>query len=122
MFQFHDEFAEAIAEGIWLDAADPAQPFGLPAQHPLAELPHDLPGERFLSPSGIQRELRRSPRAPSELLGRSHLCSQRLYQFDLVLDGRTSEGASIWLRTRNGLTTSRLARPWPSGNWPGSVA
>lgn len=27
VFQFHDEFAEAIAEGIWLDAADPAQPF-----------------------------------------------------------------------------------------------
>lgn len=38
--------------------------------------------------------------------------SQRVWQFDLILDGRTREGASIWLRTRNGLTTSRLVRPW----------
>lgn len=115
VFQFHDEFAEAIAEGIWLDAPDPSRPFDRPAQHPLDPLPGSLPGERFLSPSGIEWELRRSPRADNELSNGSHLCSQRVCQFDLVLDGRTSEGASIWLRTRNGLTTSRFVRPWPSG-------
>jgi hypothetical protein len=26
VFQFHDEFVEAIAEGIWLDATDPCRP------------------------------------------------------------------------------------------------
>lgn len=28
------------------------------------------------------------------------------------LDVTSGAGASIWLRTRNGLTTSRLVRPW----------
>jgi len=115
VFAFHDELVEAIAEGIWLDVADPSRPFGRPERHPLDRLPASLPGERFLSPSGIQWELRRSPRADSELINGSHLCSQRVWQFNLILDGSTSEGASIWLRTRNGLTTSRLVRPWPAG-------
>lgn len=114
MFQFHDEFVEAIVQGIWPDAADPSRPFDRPAQRPLALLRGSLPGERHVSPSGIEWELRRSPRTGSELINGSHLCSQRVWQFNLILDGRTSEGASIWLRTSNGLTTSRLIRPWPS--------
>jgi hypothetical protein len=115
VFQFHDEFVEAIAQGIWLDAADPSRPFTRPAQHPLAPLPDSLPAETHVSPSGIEWELRRSPLTDSELTNGSHLCSQRVWQFNLILDGRSSEGASIWLRTRNGQTTSRLTRPWPSG-------
>jgi hypothetical protein len=115
VFQFHDEFVEAIAEGSWLGVADRSRPFGRPAQHPLDQLPSSLPCERFLSPLGIEWELRRSPRADSELIDGSHLCSQRVCQFNLILDGRTNEGASIWLRSRNELTTSRLVRPWPAG-------
>jgi len=42
-FQFHDEFAEAVAEGIWLDLADPARPYGRPARHPLANWTPDFP-------------------------------------------------------------------------------
>jgi hypothetical protein len=34
----------------------------------------------------------RSPRADSELTNGSHLCSQRFWQFNLILDGRSSEG------------------------------
>jgi hypothetical protein len=115
VFEFHDEFVEAIAEGIWLDAADRSRPFDRPAQHPLDQLPISLPSERFVSPSGSAWELRRSPRSDSELIEGSHLCSQRVCQLNLILDGRTSEGASIWLRSRSGLTTSRLVRPWPTG-------
>jgi hypothetical protein len=115
VFQFHDEFVEAIAQGIWLDAVDPSRPFDRPAQHPLAPLPDSLPAETHVSPSGIEWELRRSPRTDSDLTNGSHLCSQRVWQFNLILDGRSSEGASIWLRTRNGQTTSRCTRPWPSG-------
>ena len=114
-FQFHDEFAEAIAEGIWLDIADPARPYGRPARHPLAELDPGLPCEGFWSASGIEWELRRAPGPDAELVHDSRLCSQRLYQLNLVLDGRSREGASIWLRTRNGHTISRFIRPWPAG-------
>ncbi|HUB40101.1 MAG TPA: hypothetical protein VMA72_14720 [Streptosporangiaceae bacterium] len=115
VFQFHDEFVEAIARGIWLDTADPSRPFDRPTQHPLAPLPDSLPGERHLSPSGIEWELRRCARTDSELANGSHLCSQRVWQFDLILDGRSTEGASIWLRTRYGRITSRFIRPWPAG-------
>ena len=115
IFQFHDEFAEVIAEGIWFDLPDPARPYARPAPHPLAELDPGLPCEQFRSASGIGWELRRSPRPDAELVHDSRLCSQRLYQLNLVLDGRSREGASIWLRTRNGHLTSRLIRPWPGG-------
>jgi len=40
------------------------------------------------------------------------LCSQRLYQFNLVLDGQSRESASVWLRTVDGRTTTRMERPW----------
>lgn len=115
VFQFHDEFAEAIAEGIWLDIADPGRPYDRPSGHPLAELDPSLSCERFGSASGIEWELRRVPRSDAELVRDSRLCSQRLYQLNLVLDGRSREGASIWLRTRNSHTISRFMRPWPAG-------
>ncbi len=51
----------------------------------------------------------------SELITGSRLCSQRLYQFNLLLDGDGRESASIWLQTRNGRTVSRLVGPWPVG-------
>jgi hypothetical protein len=115
VFEFHDEFIEAIAEGIWLDVADRSRPFDRPAWHPLDQLPGGLPAQRFVSSSGIEWELRHSPRTDNELADGSHLCSQRVWQLDLILDGRTREGASIWLRSRNGLTTSRLVRRRPGG-------
>jgi hypothetical protein len=115
VFQFHDEFAEAIAEGIWLDTADPAQPYARPARHPLAALDPGVACERFRSASGIEWELRRAPGPDADLVRGSQLCSQRLYQFNLIRDGRSREGASIWLRTRNSRLTSRFIRPWPAG-------
>lgn len=115
VFWFHDEFAEAIAEGIWLDIADPSRPYARPARHPLAELDPGLPGERFRSAPGIEWEVRRSPGPDQDLISGSRLCSQRLYQLNLLLDGHSREVASIWLRTRNGRTVSRLTRRWPGG-------
>lgn len=115
-FWFHDQFAEAIAEGIWLDIADPARPWARPAWHPLAELDPGLPSRLVRSAAGIDWELRRAPRPHADLVRDSQLCSQRLYQLNLMLDGRSREGASIWLRTRNGQLTSRLIRPWPGGD------
>jgi hypothetical protein len=114
-FAFHDEFVEAIAGGIWFDVADSARPFARPDQHPLARLDPGTDRERFRSPSGIEWALRRAARGDADLVRDSRLCSQRIYQINLLLDGHSSEGASIWLRTRNGRTVSRLVRPWPGG-------
>lgn len=115
VFWFHDEFVEAIAEGIWLDLADPARPWARPARHPLATLDPALPAQLTRSAAGIDWELRRAPVCDDDLIRDSALCSQRLYQLDLVLDGHSREAASIWLRTRNDQLTSRLIRPWPGG-------
>jgi hypothetical protein len=94
----------------------PIRPWARPAWHPLAEMNPGLPSRLVRSAAGIDWELRRAPRPDPDLVRDSQLCSsQRLYQLNLVLDGRSREGASIWLRTRNGQLTSRLIRPWPGG-------
>jgi hypothetical protein len=115
VFAFHDQFVEAIAEGIWLDIPDQARPYDRPDPHPLAELGSGIPAERFRSASGIDWELRRAPGTDSELIAGSRLCSQHVYQLNLLLDGDSRVSASIWLRTRDGRTISRLVRPWPGG-------
>jgi hypothetical protein len=112
LFQFHDEFIEAIAEGIWLDHADRSDPFGPPTPHPLMPFGLDRPCERFISASGIEWELRRSPRADSDLIYDSQYCSQRVFQLNLLLDGDNREAASIWIRTTNGVLVSRISRSW----------
>jgi hypothetical protein len=112
LFSFHDEYIEAIAEGIWLDRPEPAScPVPAP-DHPLARLDRHPPREIQQSASGIVWELRCSPRDDAALLEGSKLCSQRLYQFNLVFDGQSRESASVWLRTVDGRTTSRMDRTW----------
>jgi len=112
VFLFHDQFVEAIAQGIWFDTPDPSAPMAPPAGHPLDALPDTLPAETHRSPSGIEWELRRSPDPAADLLRWSELCSQHLYQFNLVLDGRSSPAASVWLRSVHGVSRCRMTRPW----------
>ena len=112
VFQFHDEFVEVIAEGFWLDCADRIDPFGSPATHPLQPFGREAPCERFTSAAGIEWELRRSPRTTSDLIRDSQYCSQRVFQLNLLLDGDNREAANIWVRTIDGVLTSRMTRPW----------
>lgn len=116
LFAFHDYFVEAIAEGIWLDIADRADPFAPPLDHSLAEFPLDTPAELSTSANGLTWELRRSPHRLDELIDGSRFCSQRLFQYNLVLDETSRETASIWIRTINGVTTSRFSLLWPIGD------
>lgn len=112
LFVFHDEFVEVIAEGIWFDIADRADPFAPPVAHPLQAFGLDLPGERFTSADGLEWELRRSPRPEADLIRDSRLCSQRVFQFNLLLDGSNREAASIWIRTIDDVLISRMGRAW----------
>lgn len=115
VFAFHDHLVEAIAEGIWLDIADRADPFTPPPDHPLAELPLDAPAELFTSADGLTWNLRRSPRPLDEIIHGSRYCSQRLFQYNLILDGTDKETASIRIRTINGSTTTCFRFQWPLG-------
>lgn len=112
LFVFHDEFVEAIAAGIWLDLADRANPFATPISHPLRSFDVEIPCRRFVSAGGLEWELRRSPRLDGDLIRDSRFCSQRVFQFNLVLDGDNREAASIWIRTVDDLLVSRISRPW----------
>ncbi|MEY9891719.1 hypothetical protein ABIA31_005387 [Catenulispora sp. MAP5-51] len=112
LFVFHGEFVEVIAQGIWFDRPDPADPSALPVGHPLRRLDGRAAPEIHTSPTGIVWELRRNPEAVPDLVAGSRLCSQRLYQFNFVFDGQSSESASVWLRTAEGRTTARLDRDW----------
>jgi len=112
LLSFHDEFVEAIAQGIWFDKPDPDRPLAPVPAHPLALLDQGEPAETRRSPSGISWELRRCGKDKATLLQDSRLCSQRLYQFSLVLDGESRESASVWLRTSRGRTYSRMTRDW----------
>ena len=114
LFSFHDQFIEAIAQGVWFDKPDPDEPLVSPSSHPLASFSQVDPVETRRSPSGIQWELRRCRKDEVTLIRDSHLCSQRLYQFNLVLDGESREAASVWLRTSRGRTYSRMTRNWVS--------
>jgi hypothetical protein len=105
LFSFHDEFVEAIALGIWFDKPEPSGLLSRPAEHPLLHLPEATIEERSTS-FGIDWEMRVNPRETRELVEDSHLCSQRLLQYNLVLDGTSREHASVWLRTRRGRTSS----------------
>ncbi len=105
LFAFHDEFIEAIALGIWLDRPDAANPLKPPEEHPLLELGEATAVDRAVT-SNVAWELRANPTPTDELLAASCLCSQRLLQYNLVLDARSREHASVWLRTRHGRTVS----------------
>ena len=105
VFSFHDEFVEAIARGIWLDKPEAVRPFSLPATHPLRELPEDTATERSES-FGVGWELRMNPTPIDQLIEASRFCSQRLFQYNLILDGSNTEQATVWVRTRRGMTVS----------------
>ena len=90
VFTFHDEFVEAIARGIWLDKPEAARPFSLPTTHPLRELPEETATERSES-FGVGWELRTNPTPVDQLIEASRLCSQRLFQYNLILDGCNTE-------------------------------
>lgn len=105
LFSFHDEYVEAIALGLWFDRPAPSALRSRPAEHPLLELPESSIQGRSTS-YGIDWEIRVNPRPAGRLIEDSNLCSQRLLQYNLVVDGTSREHASVWLRTRRGRSVS----------------
>lgn len=108
LFQFHDEFVEAIAAGIWLEVDD--EMLGnreLDVPHPLKGLEHLDPVEHFES-SGIRCFVRRNPMSKEDLHCAAGLCSQTLIEIGAELDGRASSSWSLTYRVRNGMGRSYL--------------
>lgn len=111
LFRFHDEFVEAIAEGIWLDTASAADPFAVSEGHPLRPNFMGSVVDQGVT-HGLAWKIRSVDRSPSSLVADSVLCSQPLYEYLLHLDGADSVCATALVRTRDGHTRTHLKRPW----------
>ena len=112
LFCFHDEFVEAIAKGIWLEPTGPEMSDDVAEDHPLNPLSVDLPAERFVL-HRLHCELRKNPLPLAEIVEASKLCSQKLFQFFLTLEGKRSESYAALLRTHNGRSKTRMGACWP---------
>jgi hypothetical protein len=99
---------------VWLDKPSPAELLRH-RDHPLQELPLTAVVERSTS-FGIEWELLANPESNQRLVANSRLCSQRALQYNLVLDGRSKERASVWIRTRHERTTSSFVTGYLSIN------
>jgi hypothetical protein len=106
VFQFHDQFVEAISPGIWFEVADAFLGDREPGPtHPLRDLPAS--SERF-EVQGISCQIRRNPRPMAEILADAALCSQKLLQFAAELDGSANVDWSLTVRVRDGRTQASL--------------
>ena len=112
LFTFHDEFVEAIAKGIWVEEIGSKMTDDVPEDHPLKDLPISLSAESSVI-HGLHYELRRNPRTLAEIIKASKLCSQKLFQFYLMLDGKRTPSYAAELRTIRGESTTRLRAGWP---------
>jgi hypothetical protein len=108
LFSFHDEFVELIAQGIWLEKIKYSQVNTAPSSdHPLTELPDGLPSEDFVV-DRIRCLVRCNPLPTKDLIERSRLCSQSLFQYFLMLDGEITPSYEARLRTIRGTSMTRL--------------
>jgi hypothetical protein len=105
LLQFHDEFVEVIAGGIWFELSDvPLAPDERQPDHPLHGLGPEHVVESF-NYQGFPCELRRSTLPLPELKARALLCAQPLLAFAVRLDEREARIAfRLTLRERQGKT------------------
>ena len=108
VFMFEDNFAEAIAAGIWFQVSEhelgDTEGFD---DHPLKDLTEDCTRERLES-SGITYQVRVNPRPMTELESDSRYCSQPLIHIATELEGRCRVDWRLSLRTRRGVQKSIL--------------
>ncbi len=110
VFEFHDQYIEAIAEGIWVDQLLTPLSGDLNEEHPLNDLSESCPTEQGAL-YGIKFEIRTNPKSVEQLIDDSRLCSQKLFQFYVQLDNQISPSYAAVLRTqRDGLRTRFASR------------
>ncbi|MEL6341259.1 MAG: hypothetical protein AAFQ65_15250 [Myxococcota bacterium] len=107
LFQFHDEYVEALARGIWIESSHEPFSADVDEAHPLRELPEKLIDSSFVI-HRIRCQVRRNELDPSVLMERARYCSQRLASFALELEGRVSVDWSLLLRNFGGPLRSVL--------------
>jgi hypothetical protein len=107
LFSFHDEFIEAIARGFWFEEDDnDLFKKELKEGHPFLPLPEQ--GMQKMEHSSLVSQIRTNPKSNDEIIHDAQFCSQKLYEFLLELDGRTTVVNTVLASYKNGKLTSTL--------------
>lgn len=108
VFSFHDEFVEALSSGIWLERFDESSDSEtVSTTHPLRDLPRPTTPD-LIEAHGLICEIWPNTRPMDQILEGAKLCSQKLLQFALVVDGASSISWTLAVRVRHGKVRSSL--------------
>lgn len=108
VFRFHDEYVEALCAGIWLERFDGiGDSERVSATHPLRPLPRPTTPE-LIEAHGLACEIWPNTRQMDQILEGAKLCSQKLFQFALAVDGTQSISWTLAVRDRHGKVRSTL--------------
>ena len=108
VFSFHDQFVEALSSGIWLEPLDKSSDSEtVSATHPLRALPRPTTPD-LIEAYGMVCEIWPNTRPMNQILEDAKLCSQKLLQFALVLDGVPNISWTLAVRVRYGKVRSSL--------------
>ena len=107
IFKFHDQFIEVIARGFWYEK-DITSLIKKPLQkgHPFLEL--DNSKNEKLEAHTLSCQIRRNKKSKEELIKNAELCSQKLIEFALELEGEPTINHSLMLFYRNNKLITNL--------------
>jgi len=107
LFSFHDQFIEVVAKGFWFEK-DSKSLFGKELQdgHPFLPLP-EAPEKKILA-YNLTCQVRVNTNHTSDIIANSAYCPQKLFEFALELDGRTSVNNTVIITSHQGKVVSRL--------------
>jgi hypothetical protein len=100
VFSFHDQFVEVLAAGIWFETLDDFDSEAVCVKHPLRDLTRPTEPDVLIA-NGIACEIWPNTRPVEQILEDAKLCSQKLLQFALVLDGAARAGCTLTVRVRH---------------------
>jgi hypothetical protein len=110
VFSFHDQFVEALSAGFWLERFDESSDNEkVSATHPLRALPRPTRPD-LIEAYGMVCEIWPNTRPMDQILEDAKLCSQKLLQFALAVDGIRNISWTLAVRVRHGKVRSSLRR------------
>jgi hypothetical protein len=108
VFNFHDQFVEVLAAGIWFESSDAMLGARDPEPgHPLAGLAHLGTSETFEG-SGITCHVRRNPLPDFDIDHLARLCSQPILEIGAELEGCVRKNWTLTRRVLHGIARSHL--------------
>lgn len=107
LFSFHDQFIEIIARGFWFEK-DMESLFGkdLMKGHPFLPLP--MENVEIIEFKSLKSQIRKNLKSKHQLIQDAQYCSQKIYEFALEIDGKSTVDHTVLLSYTNGKLISTL--------------